>query len=601
MNTTNNSLGYSVSWSLDGNNLNSSLNTISTYINGLYDNGYYSATYTDSNGCSTTSEPLLVIQPQYEVLVGEGCAPLTAVLSNITDPVEGLTCVIFDGIAGQNFPLYSTTNITYTETGSFAPEMSCSIGNTFGSFSISEITVYPDPSPSLLNYNNGFINAVDLPATNSVEWTLNGTALNETNNPINIGTNNLSGYFYGTITNEFGCTATTDSILQIFPSFALSTSEGCGPLSIVATNTTPSFNGMTCVLQSNGTDYSLNNTNTLNYSIDGAYTTSISCTLDGATFTTNGPNVTVFPNAATPLLTSAYGAVLCSNCAGLTTQYFLDNAAFAAGSNVVSTLQNGVYENGYYTAQSNSTQGCLSQISQPILVIQPVLNYTPSEGCAPLQASFVNATDDVSGLSCELFLGNGNGNIPLSYLETYDYSYSTPNNYSPYLSCQLGNTVANSPATSITVNGGTTPLLIFENGFVTCTNCANQDNVYWIIDGTTTQDSLVSVSDSLGQFFSCDYINEFGCTANAFVVSIVEEINATFIVYPNPARDILNINGLFPASTLEIRDTQGRLLFRESGLGKFRTINTAYFANGMYTITETSNKSHRSGTLLVNH
>ena len=590
-----------VTWNLDGSNLTGSADSISTYINGLYDNGYYSATYTDSNGCSTSSEPLLVIQPQYEVLVGEGCAPLTALLSNITDPVEGLACVIFDGLAGQNFPLNSTANITYTETGSFAPEMSCSIGNIFGSLSISAITVYPDPSPSLLNYNNGFINAVDLPATNSVEWTLNGTALNETNNPLNIGTNNLSGYFFGTITNEFGCTATTDSILQIFPSVALSTSEGCGPLSILATNTTPSFNGMTCVLQSNGTDYSLNNTNTLNYSMDGAYTTSISCNLDGATFTATGPNVTVFPNAATPLLTSAYGAVLCSNCTGLNTQYYLDNTAFAQGSSVVGTFQSGIYQNGYYTAQSLSTQGCASEISAPILVIQPSFNFTPSEGCSPLFASFVNTTDYISGLSCELFLGNGNGNIPLSYLETYDYNYTSANTYSPYLTCTLGNSSANSPATSITVNGGTVPQLVFENDMVICTNCANQDNVYWIIDGTTAQDSSVSVSDSLGQFFSCDYINEFGCTANAFVVSIVEEINASFIVYPNPAQDILNITGLFPASTLEIRDTQGRLLFRESGLGKFRTINTAYFANGMYTITETSNKSHRSGTLLVNH
>ncbi len=601
VNTTNNSVGYSVSWSLDGNTLNASSNTISTYINGLYDNGYYSATYTDSNGCSTTSEPILVIQPQYEVLVGEGCAPLTAVLSNITDPVEGLTCVIFDGLAGQNFPLNSTAYITYTETGSFAPEMSCSIGNTFGSFSTSAITVYPDPTPSLLNYNNGFINAVDLPATNSVEWTLNGTALNETNNPLNIGTNNLSGYFYGTITNEFGCTATTDSLLQIFPSYTLSSTQGCGPLSIQANNTTPSFAGMNCILQTNGIDYSLNNANTLNYSTNGGYTTSISCTLDGATFTANGPNVTVFPNAPTPLITSAYGAVLCSNCTGLTTQYFLDNSAFAQGTTVVSTQQGGIYQNGYFTAQSASTQGCLSEISNPILVIQPVLNFTPTEGCAPLQATFVNSTDYIPGLSCELFLGNGNGNIPLSYLETYDYAYSTPNNYSPYLSCQLGNTVANSPATSITVHGGTAPQLIFENGFVTCTNCANQDNINWIVDGIITLDSLVSIPDTLGQFYSCDYINEFGCTANSFVVSIFEKINASFIVYPNPAQDILNVTGLLPASTLEIRDTQGRLIFRESGEGKIRVINTAYFSNGMYTITETSNKLHRSGTLLVNH
>ena len=184
---------------------------------------------------------------------------------------------------------------------------------------------------------------------------------------------------------------------------------------------------MTCILQTNGLEYTLSNTNTLNYSTEGDYTTAIACTIDGLTFIANGPNITVFPNAPTPLLTSAYGAVLCSNCAGLSTQYFLDNIAFAQGSTVISTLQSGTFQNGYYSAQSTSNQGCVSQVSSPIPVIQPVLNFTPSEGCAPLQAYFVNATDYVNGLSCELFLGNGNGNIPISYLESYEYSYTNAN------------------------------------------------------------------------------------------------------------------------------------------------------------------------------
>ena len=601
VNVANNNLGYSVAWNLDGNNLNYSTNSISTFINGIYGNGYYSATYTDANGCNTTSAPLLVIQPNYSVVVGEGCAPLSAVLTNTTDPVIGMTCSIADGNGGASIPFNSTAQLNYTDAGNYAPEMTCSVGNIFGTFSDTVITVYSNPTVSPLSYNNGFITAVELPVTSSIVWTLNGAALNDNSNPLNIGLNNLSGYFFGTITNEFGCTSQTDSLLQIFPSFTLSSLEGCGPLSIIATNTTPSFNGMTCVLQSNGNDYSLNNTNTLNYSIDGAYTTSIVCTLDGVTYTASGPNVTVYPNAPAPLLTSAYGAVLCSNCAGLSTQYFLDNAAFATGSNVVSTLQNGVYENGYYTAQSTSTQGCLSQISQPILVIQPVLNFTPTEGCAPLQASFVNATDDIAGLSCELFLGNGNGNIPLSYLETYNFNYTSANTYSPYLTCTLGNSVASSPTTALSVNGGTPPQLIFENGFVTCTNCPNQDNVTWIIDGTLTIDSLISVADTLGQFFSCDYVNEFGCTANSFLASTLENINVSFNLYPNPTHDILNISGLQPSSTLEIRDAQGRTIFRESGTGNLRTINTSCYSNGMYTITETSNKITRSGTLLVNH
>jgi hypothetical protein len=601
VNITNNNAGNSVGWYLDGIDLELSTNSISTFFNGIYDNGYYSASFTDIHGCSATSEPLLVIQPRYELISGAVCAPVTAVLSNTTDPVDGMTCVINDGLGGQNIPFNLSVDLTYIDAGSFAPEMTCSVGSAFGTYTDTIIQVYPNPVPSSLNYSNGLITATDLPASSSISWTLNGNALNLNTNPLNIGPSQISGYFYGTITNEFGCTSNTDSLLQIFPSFNLSQTQGCGPLSIQANNTTPSFNGMTCVIQSNGIDYPIGNFIPLNYSAEGDYSTSLSCSLDGSIFTATGPTVTVFPNAPTPVLSWAYGAVLCSNCTGLSTQYFLDDIAFTQGSSAVSTLQNGVYQNGYYTAQSSSAQGCLSSISLPVLVVQPALNFTPSEGCAPLQSTFVNSTDFVEGLSCELFLGNGNGNIPLSYLEAYNYSYSNPNTYSPYLSCYVGNTVANSPSASLVVNGGTIPELIFDAGFVTCMNCANQDNITWIIDGTLTIDSISNVPDSLGTFFSCDYINQFGCSANSFIVSVIEENVPSFNLFPNPVRDLLSISGLAQTSTLEIRDAQGRLVFKELGRGTARTINTSEFSNGFYTITETSTKIFRSGTLLVNH
>jgi hypothetical protein len=601
VNVTNNTLGYDVAWSLDGTNLNLATDSISTFINELYENGNYTATYTDVNGCSTSSSPILVIQPRYEVIAGEGCSPLTVVFANTTDPVLGMSCVLNDGLGGTNIPFSTSIDLTYFDAGNFAPEMTCSIGNVYGAFSDSVVTVFADPISSSLSYNAGFISTTDLPTNGSIEWTLNGTDLNISGNPLNIAANNLSGYFYGTITNEFGCSTTTDSLLHIFPSFTLNATQGCGPLAIQANNTTPSFNGMSCTLQSNGIDYTLNGTSALNYSAEGSYATSITCTIDGTSFTAVGPLVTVLPNAPTPQLSSAYGAVLCSNCSGLSTQFYLDNSAFAQGSSVISTLQSGIFQNGYYSAQSTSNQGCLSLVSTPILVIQPILNFTPSEGCEPLQATFVNATDYLTGLSCELFLGNGNGNIPLSYLESYDYSYTNSNTYSPYLSCTLGNTVANSPVTTLFVNGGTTPDLLIENGFVTCTNCVNQDNTSWIIDGTLNIDSISSVADSIGQFFSCNYTNEFGCSANAFVVSVSEEMSTWFSIYPNPSNEVININGLIAGSALEIRDAQGRLVFKEYGKEKFRTINTSEFSNGLYTISETSKNLIRSGTLLVNH
>jgi hypothetical protein len=55
------------------------------------------------------------------------------------------------------------------------------------------------------------------------------------------------------------------------------------------------------------------------------------------------------------------------------------------------------------------------------------------------------------------------------------------------------------------------------------------------------------------------------------------------------------------SSTVEIRDSQGRLLLKEKGIGTARKINTLNLSNGLYTIIEISQNSIRSGTLLVNH
>jgi hypothetical protein len=598
---TNNSYENVVAWQLDGNDLSVSTDSISTFINGIYENGYYSATFTNAQGCSTSSDAVVVIQPQFEVISGAGCGPFNAVLVNTTDPIFGMTCTINDGLGGANMPFLTSTQFTYSETGSYSPEVTCQVGNNFGSFSDSIITVYPNPSPSELSYLDGTITAINVPATTSIEWMLNGTSMNIDSNPLVLSNGNLSGYFFGILTNEFGCISSTDTLLQIFPSYTLSTSEGCGPLNVQASNTTPFFEGMSCVLTTNNNTYNFNNSTIINYNTDGEFTTSIACTLDGQTFISNGASVTVHPNAPTPLLSSAYGAVLCSNCSGLFTQYFLDNVAFAQGTSSISTLQGGVYQNGYYTAQAISGQGCLSEISNPLLVIQPTLSFSPSEGCAPLFVTFVNNTDEVEGISCELFLGNGNGNIPLSYLESYDFNYTIANTYNPYLTCTLANVVANSPNTTLTINGGTIPSLIFENGFVTCTNCSNQDNTYWTIDGNLTLDSLVSVSDTLGEFFSCSYFNEYGCSANAFIVSVAEANQESFSIFPNPAQDFIQINGLRVSSTIEIHDTQGRLLLKEKGIGTSRKLNTLNLSNGLYTIIEISQNSIRSGTLLVNH
>ena len=598
---TNNELNNAVSWYLDNQQLSATTNEISTLMNGVYENGYYSAAFTDTNGCSTESLSTLVIQPQFELTVAEGCSPLQTEIINTTDYVEGLNCVVQSEIDGLVFPIEDSFAFNYENPGNYSPTLTCSVGNVTGSYTAEAVYVYPDPNSYIIETSGETLEVINLESGSAVSWLLNENPLNISSNPLSLTNEDYSGYFQAIITNQFGCSSSTDSLLVITPSFSLSVTQGCSPLAIEVTNTTPSYPGVTCSFNSAGTDYSLNASSTINYSSDGIFSTELTCFVGTQSYTASGPEVNVLASPPAPVITSVYGAILCSNCAGLTTQYFLDGTLFTIGSNAVSTLQNGGYQNGHYSAQSSNSSGCTSEISASLLVIQPALNFTPTEGCAPLPATFVNVTDPINDLYCELFLGNGIGNIPLSYLEFYDFNYTNANEYNPYLTCTLNGISANSPANTILVNGGTTPVLTFEDNSVFCTNCAIQDNTSWLIDGTIEVNSLVSVPDSLGDFFTCTYIDEFGCSASSFVVSISDIEQEQFTLFPNPANESVTLTGLSLSSTIEVRDTQGRLVLSEFGMGERRVLNVLHLPNGIYTLTENSPQFVRSGTLLVIH
>lgn len=597
----NNAASHTVNWSLDNLNLPNTTNLVSTLINGVYENGYYMASYTDSNGCSSEASSVLVIQPQFEVTLAEGCGPLQTEIINTTDYVEGMSCVVQSEIGGLSFPIDNSFGFNYDTPGYYSPILTCSVGPVSGTYTLEALYVYPNPNSVSISAYSDTLEILNLGNESTVSWLKDNVILNLSTNPLSLINSQYNGYFQAVVTNEFGCSTTTDSILFLTPSFVVSETQGCSPLVLQVTNTTPSYPGVVCIFSTAETDYSLNATEAINYSADGLYTTELTCSVGSQFYSTFGPDVSVFARPSAPIISSVYGAILCSNCSGLSTQYFLDGSLFTTGSNAVSTLQNGGYQNGNYSAQSTNSLGCISEFSSQLLVIQPALNFTPTEGCAPLPTTFVNVTDPINGLYCELFLGNGIGNIPISYLEFYDFNYTTANEYNPFLTCTLSGITGNSPTTTILVNGGTTPVLIFENNTVFCSNCAIEDNTSWLIDGTIQVNSLVSVPDSLGDFFTCTYVDEFGCSASSFVVSISKIQNNPFGLFPNPSQELVTVTGLHSSSTLEIRDNNGRLIWREFGLGEKRILNVLNFANGMYTLTEISHQIVRSGTLLVNH
>lgn len=165
--------GDNLEWTLDGDVIEGETDfTLSTFMDGVYQNGLYQLSSYYENGCSLVADPIYVLQPYFTVDPLEGCLPLEVNYTNLTDEVTGTNSVLdFGDGAVINSPIdeishFFTTAETFTIT--------LSVSNEFGSGSYSvNITALPNLEP-ILEQNNGFVECLNCDQFTSVTWVING-------------------------------------------------------------------------------------------------------------------------------------------------------------------------------------------------------------------------------------------------------------------------------------------------------------------------------------------------------------------------------------------------------------------------------------------
>ncbi|HUH34828.1 MAG TPA: T9SS type A sorting domain-containing protein [Moheibacter sp.] len=66
---------------------------------------------------------------------------------------------------------------------------------------------------------------------------------------------------------------------------------------------------------------------------------------------------------------------------------------------------------------------------------------------------------------------------------------------------------------------------------------------------------------------------------------VVSEVDAvTFAIYPNPVKDILTIENLFPKTELVITNLNGEIIYKTTAKNTIETINVSHFSAGVYFI-----------------
>lgn len=598
-----NGQGNSIQWFLDNTNLNLNTPSISTFINGIYQSGVYSALFTNSNGCVSQVATLTVIQPTMSFSDNSICPGESITFTNTTDPLENTTCTLIPYNGGPSYSLnpYESITITYNYSGSENATLTCTSGNTQESNAY-PITVNITPLIPQLFVTSNQITAFNVANNNTLSWYFEGTSVGSENPLIT----SQSGNYYAIITNEFGCVSTSNNAFILHPSFTSNTNSACPSDTITFTNTTTNFEGLTCqLLPGNGQSYNFNEPIQLTFSNSGNYYPQINCTYNGNNYSATGSSFEIYPTPETPSLLGQYGAVICTNCNNQPTSYYLSGNLVEISSYNLSTYVNGQYLNGYFSAQTVNNFGCISNASDSILLIHPILNSDIHNGCVPLSVSFINNTENIDGLSCMLNVSEQLGNIVLPTSNSYNYTYNAANNYTAILTCDLAGLYFESPAILIEAFGGTQPELVQDGDTISCLNCFIESNTTWLIDGTTTLNGVVSVDTLYGTFFNATYINEFGCSAENFIQVIqVEEEQASsgphLKFYPNPANSEISIVNQ-AGNHIEILSLTGKIIGTYLITTDRFTIDTSPLGEGTYLLFLKTKDSNEVGTFLVMH
>ncbi len=270
----------------------------------------------------------------------------------------------------------------------------------------------------------------------------------------------------------------------------------------------------------------------------------------------------------------------------------------------------------YVTVTAN---GCASDKDSVMVVVNPApsINMYPSPKdsiCQGATLTFISSTAN-AGTSYQRYWYRNNNVI--GGASNANYSTTTAADNDEYYVTLVATGVCADPYTdtsnkitmrvfpwlpasvSITANPSTTvPSGTMINFTATPVNGGNKPTYQWTRNGNPVVGALSNIwgastlshNDEICVNMSSNYLcpNPKTAKSNCIRVSIettgINGIagNSNIKVYPNPVRDILNINGVKAGNTIMLYDISGRLLLQQTALANQATINIASVAAGVY-------------------
>lgn len=268
----------------------------------------------------------------FDVDVTEGCAPLLVNITNQTDLSGGGICEFtVDGSIIQNACL-NNFNYTFDTPGVYFITYDYTQGESTSTATVGPITVYGPPTTPILEFNN---DDNSMTCTNCIAaenaWYLDNEVLSQTTNPISVSNVNGApdnGYYTLTITDENGCSSSSDELLVFEMELSYSQTNQCIPSEMIVTNTTdiPVGGSMTIDWDNGlGVQNANNGINAFTYDAAGTYQIELVLTWNGNETSTTY-EITVNEGTELNLVWDQLGNIVyCVNCENGSSSWTIDN------------------------------------------------------------------------------------------------------------------------------------------------------------------------------------------------------------------------------------------------------------------------------------
>jgi hypothetical protein len=603
-------LNTSYLWSNSTNNDSTTVNT----------SGNYTVTAT-TNGCSTTSLATNVTVnplPAAPVITPNGSLGICS---------GGTVGLSSESASSYNWSTGETTQaITASAIGTYSVSITDANGCVSPNGSVN-VTANPTQDASFSYVSNTLCVSGGTASATKVDPTLNGTFSSTSGLDIDPSTglitpsNSTPGQYtvtYTTNSTSTSCTDTKTQIINITNSPVATFNYSAASYCNYESNQAVSFTGGgTAGAFSSTSGLSVNTSNGLidvAQSTPGNYVVTNTINVSGCALTTATANVEI---KATPTVTVSAPAVCAGTTASVTANpgvagtytYAWTVPTGTAPANTVSTF-NPTAAGQYSVVITNPTTGCTSQSAIATLTINalPTVSVTALPVCAGTTAT-VTANPGVAG--------------------TYTYTWTVPSGTAPATTVSTFNPTAagqysvviTNPTTmcssqianaTLTINALPSAPVITPNGPTTFCQGGNvilsssTANGYTWSNQATSQTITVTASGN----YSVTITDGNGCTNVSAPTSVTvnscagieENTNNTFVVYPNPANDVINVtfSSVSENGTVELFTADGKVIeSKEISDSMTETFNVVNLNSGVYYIVITSDNGRVSQKVII--